>query len=183
MKVATGIFCVSALLLGAHLFAHAAVCPADDPIRLRDLDRYVRITQQPFEMHDTTIEFCRPPEQVALNPHEPAHPKTAFCHVYVNALAKDTMISGKGVYPEGSIVIKSKLAAADDQTPELFTVMQKMADGYDTEHGNWKYAVVDGATYRQVAAGRIDSCIECHVQYEEMDYITREYMAEKPPTK
>lgn len=183
MKVATGFFCACACLLVVYLFAQAPVNPPGDSLRLRELDRYVRITEQPFEMHETTIEDCRPPEEFAVNPHKPAHPKTAFCHVYVNAIAKDTMISGQGAYPEGSIVIKSKLAAADDPTPELFTVMQKMADGYDAKHGNWKYTVVDGTTFRQFAAGRIDSCIACHDQYEETDYITREYIAEKRRTE
>ncbi|QDU94369.1 cytochrome P460 family protein [Lignipirellula cremea] len=179
MKTAISVLAVVVALIGIRLYASPPIRPSLEPLQLRRLDRYVRITDRPFEMQDSTITFCRPPEEIALNPHDPAFPETAFCHVYVNEIAKNPMLTGKGIYPEGSLVIKSKLAAADSQKPELFTVMQKMANGYDTERGNWKYTVVDGTSYRQLASGRIDSCIQCHEQYKETDYITREYIAEK----
>jgi len=127
-------------------------------------------------MHDSTILYCDPPEEVALNPHEPARPETAFCNVYVNDKAKGPMLSGKGIYPEGSVVIKSKLVTVESQEPVLLTVMEKMADGYDSDRGNWNYTVIDGTSYRQLASGRIDSCIECHSHYKQTDYITREYI-------
>lgn len=86
------------------------------------------------------------------------------------------MVSGNGTYPVGSVVIKSKLSTSDSQTPVLFTVMQKMDDGYDKGHGNWKYTVIDGTTFRQLASGRIDSCVDCHAHYKATDYVTREYL-------
>jgi hypothetical protein len=98
-------------------------------------------------------------------------------------MAKDVIVSGKGTYPVGSLVIKSKLASADDPTPHLFTVMQKMATGYDSKRGDWKYTVIDGIAYREMASGRIDSCIECHEQYKETDYVTREYLQDTGLTK
>lgn len=151
--------------------------PKREPIPfLRYLEKYIRITQEPFEMQDSTIVSCQPPELVARNPHEPENPAAAFCDVHVNAIAKETMLSGKGNYPVGSLVIKSKLPTVDSKRAELFTVMQKMEPGYDAEHGDWKYFVIDGKSYRQVAAGRIDSCIECHAGYQETDYITRTYL-------
>ena len=178
MKTTIFILVVSLAAIGLRIAASPAACPSGDPLRLRNLDRYVRITEQPYEMQDSTIVYCRPPEEVALNPHEPAHPETAFCNVYVNDKAREPMVSEKGIYPEGSIVIKSKLATFDSQKPILFTVMEKMADGYDANRGNWKYTVIDGNSYRQVASGRIDSCIECHEQYKTTDYITREYIVQ-----
>lgn len=179
MRIVIAIILVSLALVSLRVVTQPAAHPSSDSLELRDLDRYVRITEQPHEMHDSTIEYCRAAEEVALNPHEPALPETAFCHVYVNEKAKEPMLSGKGIYPEGSVVIKSKLATVDSQKPLLFTVMEKMADGYDSDRGNWKYSVVDGTSYRQVASGRIDSCIDCHSQYQQTDYITREYIAEK----
>lgn len=171
------------LSLAAVVFAIWAVAgdragsPNSQPLRLRNLDQYIKVTNEPFKMHDSTIAFCRAPEEIAINPHEPSHPTTAFCNVYVNARAKETMISGEGTYPEGSLVIKSKLENARDKTPILYTVMEKMAAGYDEKNGNWKYIVVDGASFRQMAAGRIDSCIACHVDYAATDFITRTYLA------
>ena len=182
MKTAITVLAIVVALVGFRVVASPPLRHSPHTLQLRNLERYVRITDRPFEMHDSTIVFCRPPEEVALNPHEPAQPKKAFCNVYVNDKAKETMLSGKGTYPEGSIVIKSKLATIDSQHPELFTVMEKMADDYDAERGNWKYYVVDGNSFRQVASGRIDSCIECHEQYRGTDYITREYITEERRT-
>jgi hypothetical protein len=120
--------------------------------------------------------LCVPPPEISINPHEPSQPNTAFCDVYVNSIAKDTIVSGRGTYPEGSIVIKSKLLKPDDASPVLFTVMQKMPEGYDDDHGNWKYSVVDGSDFRLIASGRIESCIACHESYKETDYVTRTYL-------
>jgi len=155
----------------------------EEPIDLRDLSQYVRVTEQPVEMDDTTAQLCRPADWEAVNPHEPKYPQKAFCNVYVSPMAKEIMLSGKGTYPEGSLVIKSKLATAESKTPELFTVMQKMPAGYDEEHGDWKYLVVDGSTFKLLAAGRIDSCKSCHDQYAETDYVTRVYLKEKNSSK
>lgn len=177
MKTAIPLLAAFAALIACRLVASPPFSNSPSSLGLRNLDRYVRITDRPFEMHDVTVVACRAPEDVARNPHKPVNPKTAFCNVYVNAVAKDPMVSGKGIYPEGSIVIKSKLATIDSREPELFTVMQKMAKGYDENHGDWRYSVVDGTSYRQLASGRIDSCIECHEQHKETDYITREYIA------
>lgn len=193
MKIGILAVAVVGALIGAGLVADLVVgAPlrgSHDALDLRKLDGYVRITDRPFPMHDSTVALCRAPGGIAVNPHEPAHPQTAFCHVYVNDIAKDCMLTGKGIYPEGSIVIKSKLAKVDSHQAELFTVMQKMASGYDTDRGNWKcsvvwkYSVVDGTSYREVASGRIDSCIECHEHYKGTDYITRAYMAKEERNK
>ena len=156
---------------------------SEDPIRLQDLSPYFRVTEQPFEMDDTAALLCRPADGLTDNPHDPKYPSKAFCHVYVSPAAKETMLSGKGTYPEGSLVIKAKLASAESPTPELFTVMQKMPAGYDPQHGDWKYVVVDGSTFRQLASGRIDSCKSCHDRYSETDYVTRTYLKEKNSSK
>ncbi len=179
MKTASRFILFGSSLFGAILLASPPVTPSSDSLKLSDLTQYIRITQQPFKMHDSTAILCAPSAvKKATTPHEPDYPESAFCNVYVNSLAKETMLSGDGIYPVGSIVIKSKLTKRDSQEPELFTVMEKMENGYDAEHGNWKYIVADGKTFKQIATGRIDSCIECHTQYKETDYITREYMTD-----
>jgi hypothetical protein len=149
--------------------------PSEEP-NLQQLKRYHRITKVPFQMQDSTSLSCRPLSQVRQNPHEPSYPQTAFCDVYVNKLAKETIDSGQGKYPEGSLVIKSKLAKVDAKEAELFTIMQKMHPGYDQEHGDWKYSIFDGKTFRIIASGRIESCIDCHTSYSSTDFITRTYM-------
>lgn len=151
----------------------------DEAIDLKDLSQYVRVTDQPFEMHDTAALLCKVATDQKDNLHEPKYPAEAFCHVYVSPAAKETILSGQGTYPEGSLVIKAKLTSRDDETPEFYTVMQKMPAGYDAEHGDWKYLIIDGSTFRQLASGRIDSCKSCHDQYSQTDYVTRIYLNQK----
>jgi hypothetical protein len=100
----------------------------------------------------------------------------AYCHVYVSKAAKEPILTGRGSYPEGAVIIKSKLAGKDGTKPILYTVMTKMAAGYDADHGDWRYSVLEGPSLREVAAGRIDSCIECHDHYKDTDYVTRAYL-------
>ena len=57
--------------------------------------------------------------------------------------------------------------------------MRKMAAGYDPEHGDWEYAVLDGTNKRVLSRGRIDSCIECHRHYAETDFVTRSYLKQE----
>ena len=57
-----------------------------DPIQLRNLSQYLRVTEQPFEMDDANAQLCRPPDWEAVNPHEPKYPQKAFCNVYVLSL-------------------------------------------------------------------------------------------------
>ncbi len=78
----------------------------------RDLESLHRVTEQPHLMLDSTITFCRPPEDLPHNVHE-AFAETAFCNVYVNELAKPVMLAGRGDYPIGSLIVKSKLRSID----------------------------------------------------------------------
>ena len=150
---------------------------SDVPLRSQaNLERFIRVTQSPFLMQDSASLSCKIVAPAKDNPHEPLYPKEAYCHVYVNRLANDTIKSGKGKYPVGSIIIKSKLAAANSKEAELYTVMQKMTAGYDKDHGDWKYSVLDGKTFRSLASGRIESCIDCHTSYSDTDFVTRTYM-------
>lgn len=153
---------------------------SDDPEALSrlvaEIDALHRVTEAPHRMADSTVVFCR----VAYNPniHE-GRESPAYCHVYVTADAKEPMVTGEGAYPRGSVVVKAKLASEQSRDAVLYTVMRKMEDGYDTKHGDWEYAVLDGPSKRVLARGRIDSCIECHQQHASTDYVTRAYMKAK----
>lgn len=137
-----------------------------------------RVTDKPHPMRDSTVALCRPPTRNPHNIHE-GFVQSAYCNVYVNDLAKQTMQSGKGTYPVGSLIVKSKLRSKDNPDIELFTVMRKMADGYDASNGNWEYSIVDGRSQRVFASGRIDSCVACHTDFRATDYVTRTYMPNK----
>ena len=135
-----------------------------------------RVTEKPHQMQDTTALLCdaprvRPPQ----SPHEAAI-LPAYCHVYVNESAKEPITKGEKDYPVGSLLVKSKLHLPDSKEPELFTVMLKREAGYNAEHGDWEYAVLEGHSFRVLARGRIESCIDCHQAYQKTGYVTRTYL-------
>lgn len=156
----------------------AAGAASDETERLSrvvaNLDTLHRITDTPHRMADSTAALCR----LAFNPnpHEESAARPAYCDVYVTANAEEAMASGKGAYPPGSVIVKTKLEGENRLTAVLYTVMRKMERGYDEPHGDWEYAVLDGPSRRVLARGRIDSCIECHAAYAATDHVTRAYM-------
>lgn len=164
-----------ALTSGGVYWLAARTEPQKEELNLRALSKYEKITEQPFLMEDMTAQLCKQPSLIAENIHAPTFPAVAYCNVYVNELAKQTILSGEGMYAEGSLIIKSKLKNIDDEKPELYTVMRKMPKGYDAARGDWQYMVVSD-TFRLLAAGKIDSCIGCHDDYKETDYVTRLYL-------
>lgn len=175
------------LALAAACLAAIAVTalaePRSDPNSPQFLSHVVaklaalhRVTAEPHLMEDSTVTACVP----TYNPniHEGVlHP--AYCHVYVTADAKAPIESGKGRYGEGAVIVKAKLESAEAEGAILYTVMRKMAAGYDPEHGDWEYAVLDGTNNRVLSRGRIDSCIECHRHYADTDFVTRAYLRQE----
>jgi hypothetical protein len=140
------------------------------------LDALFRVTESPHPMADTTIVLCRAPDETEVAKVHAGHVKPAYCHVYVSEEGKEPMLTGKGAYPRGCVVVKTKLASEQSTDVMLYTVMRKMEAGYDAKHGDWEYSVLDGPSQRILARGRIDSCIECHEQHASTDYVTRAYV-------
>ena len=132
-----------------------------------------RVTETPHRMADSTAALCK--IVYNTNIHEGAG-DPAYCHVHVTENAKTTLLSGEGSYPVGSVIVKAKLENEKSREATLYTVMRKREAGYDAEHGDWEYAVLDGRTKRIQSRGRIDSCIDCHQQYESTDFVTRAYL-------
>ena len=96
-----------------------------------------------------------PPEfsMEAQNPH-----RNKFVVVYVNEIARPAMMEQKlPIFPEGSVIVKEKLATKDSLSPELLTVMRKRESGYDPDKGNWEYMVFDGAGQTLQADGKLEN--------------------------
>lgn len=62
---------------------------------LGKLEKLHLVTKTPHEMADSTAVLCRPAIEL---PHKirDGFRKSAFCNVYVNSVARDTMLSGRG---------------------------------------------------------------------------------------
>lgn len=145
--------------------------PDDIRLSIKQLGKMDRITQRRYVMDMATAFLCRmPPKDRNLDLHV-----DYYCEVHTNKKATETMQSGDGIYPVGSIIIKSKFAGENAEKPELYTIMRKMEKGYDEKHGDWEYAVVNGMGNRILAQGKIESCISCHKNYGSTDYVTRAY--------
>lgn len=129
-----------------------------------------RVTDAPFRMDDETAALClRNPK--SFNAHS-----DYYCHVYVNEIGLETMKSGKGVYPVGSVIVKQKYSDPEATETELFTIMRKMKRGYDNAHHNWEYSIVERTGMRELVSGRLEACIKCHEDYARSDYVTRVYL-------
>src|SRR5262249_15058679 len=99
-----------------------------------------------------------------------------YCHVYVTANGLDVLRSGEGTYPVGTWIVKAKYADQGTSKIELFTRMRKMPAGYDPDHGDWEYAVIDRDRVTVLAQGTLANCIACHDAHKATDYVTRVYL-------
>ncbi|MBM3964995.1 MAG: hypothetical protein FJ308_07975 [Planctomycetes bacterium] len=138
-----------------------------------NLDKMERITNVPHRMDDSTAMYCKPTYNI--NPHEGVG-EAAYCHVYVSLEGIEAMKSGQGKYPQGTVIVKSKLESETSGDAILYTVMRKMKKAYDADHEDWEYSILDGPSKRVLARGKLDSCIACHQAYATTDYVTRAYI-------
>ncbi len=137
-----------------------------------------RVTDVPFKMDDEAAALCKR-DPKSFHAHS-----NYYCHVYVNEAGLETLKSGKGNYPVGSVIVKQKYSNKEATTTELFTIMRKMKPGYDNAHGDWEYSIVERTGMKELVSGRLEACIKCHESYARTDYVTRVYLAkESKPAK
>lgn len=95
----------------------------------------------------------------------------SFVDVFVEPSAVEDYRAATGPYPPGTQIAKVQYTDEGGSVILAVTAMAKMEPGYDEDHGDWFYGVYDepGTTPRET--GKIDSCIGCHVQAEDRDYV------------
>ena len=108
----------------------------------------------------------------------PSADHNAWFDIYINAIAKNAYINKSSLLPVGSILIKPLYPDEERSETNKLTIMIKMEKGYDTEHGDWWYGVYDETGMEGWYRGKIQSCIKCHVQAKETDYMFSEIMME-----
>lgn len=151
-------------------------------LRLRELgapeatqkDNLVRVTRAPFHVIDPAAAGCRPQTALPSNPHG-GH----WIDVYVTRAGRAPLVSGKGIYPEGSVILKQKLIDADGTKTDLFTGVLKREKGYNLQVGDWEFFVLDGKASAITASGKLRSCSACHEAYAATDYVSRSYLTRK----
>jgi hypothetical protein len=146
---------------------------------IRDYKTWTRVHAAPLRLPAPLDALCRMPSlkdsvETSANPH-----RRKYFTVYVNEIGRRAMMSEiKPAFPEGSIIVKEKLLAADSTSPELLTVMVKREKGFNHESGDWEYMVVDGERTKIEGRGKLANCQSCHALQSETDYVFRSYLPE-----
>lgn len=115
--------------------------------------------------------------------YEGTSPHGALLTTYVNDPAYSALEAGEKQLPPGSIIV------TENYTPEKnltdITVMYKLA-GFDAQNNNWFWAkfMPDGIPVEEdpdgeqaELAGKVDSCIACHSENKDNDYIMSDSLA------
>ncbi|HEX5874817.1 MAG TPA: cytochrome P460 family protein [Pyrinomonadaceae bacterium] len=141
---------------------------------------WTRVNPEPVVLPSHLARMCFAPTAKQLELEESNPHKDKFITVYVNEIGKETMMEKlEGVYPQGSVIVKEKLARKDSSSPELLTVMIKREHGYNPQYGDWAWMVVDGSGTSVLARGKLTNCQGCHEQYKGGDYVSRKYLPEE----
>jgi len=139
--------------------------------------KWKRVNAEPQNVPSRIAIQCAAPtvrdtELEQNNPH-----RDKFVVVYVNDIGRFAMTEQKyPKFPQGSIIVKEKLATKDSDSPELLTVMRKREPGYNPDNGDWEYMVFDGPGKVMQASGKLENCQGCHVKEKITDYVSRRYI-------
>lgn len=96
----------------------------------------------------------------------------SFGVVYVNDLAREAINAEPAIqFPRSSIIVREKLAKADDAQPQLLTVMIKRARGFNPKANDWEFLTVDGAMTKILERQKKGSCLDCHASQQQRDFV------------
>jgi hypothetical protein len=196
MKTGKKILCVSAILLllviavfrlnVSHAREEAATPSLAEALSapelkdIRDYKTWTRAHPTALRLPTALDMLCAAPTrqqsvETSRNPH-----RQKYFVVYVNEVGRQAMMTqAKPVFPEGSIIVKEKLLAKDDTSPELLTVMIKREKGFNEASGDWEYMVVNGERTKIEGRGKLENCQSCHIQKTETDYVFRSYLPDE----
>ena len=102
---------------------------------------------------------------------------------YVNNYANDAAkaygrYEAAGLFPQGAVLAKDSFTidAEGEVRPGSLFLMEKMAQGFNPESGDWRYTQVlpDGSvlgTTRGENAGNVNYCVPCHVDSRNRDHV------------
>jgi hypothetical protein len=99
----------------------------------------------------------------------------SFGVVYVNDLAREAVSAEPPIqFPRGSIIVREKLAQADDTQPQHLTVMIKRARRFNPAANDWEFLAIDGAMTKVEARQKKGACLNCHISQKTRDFVYRE---------
>ena len=95
---------------------------------------------------------------------------------YVNPVGAAAYLDADAEVPVGTVIVKT--STEPDGAPGPIFVMDKRAQGFDPDHGDWGYAIhwaepparwakrLGGPIYWRSPSHRVGYCVECHDNYD-----------------
>ena len=166
---------MSKYLLLVPLVSVLGVITSQDqkPPNLTEYKKWQKVNPSPVRMADRVAMMCAPaPPAWSQSLHGPK-----FITVYVNRTGQKAMMDFKTKsYPEGTVIVKEKLAKKDDKKPELVTVMVKRPKGFAPENGDWEFLVADASGKITARGKETKHCGTCHAVQVDQDHVFRTYL-------
>jgi len=146
--------------------------PVDPPVI--DFATWPKANEKPYHVKPVIAAACAAPSPSAHRSRGP-HDQPSII-VRTNTEAFEAFRALKPL-PVGSVVVKEK-HKGDTVTgpPDEYTAMIKKEPGYDPEHGDWEYLYVVSRPAKTITRGKLGSCIDCHVERKDQDYLFRTYL-------
>jgi Cytochrome P460 len=152
--------------------------PSIDVSDLNNPKKWYKVNQVPYSISQQVNELCAPlnPDRIATRQSKNPHDLKAIT-VYVNKIGTEAMISAKSMlFPTGAVIVKKKIdPRSRDEAGLLYTVMIKQQLDFNPNAGGWEFAVVSGNPPQLQSRGDLASCMECHMQRKQNDYVFRTY--------
>lgn len=175
---------LGAVVLAAITFP-AAVLSApnasdDDGGLLRQMalqrGKLTRVTKRPYQVHQPGAQLCAQPNAALSSPHG-----DHWIHVFVSRDGRKALMSGKETYPVGTLILKQKFVDALGKRTDFYTGMRKREVGYSPQLGDWEFFTLDSTAKKVTSQGKIAACMNCHRQYAQSDFVSREYLVAPAP--
>jgi len=138
---------------------------------MRHRHEMVRVTEKPHHVKWVGAPLCARPNIIPHTPHG-----EHWIHVLVSPGGTNAIRTGKGKYPIGTMILKQKFLDEKGNQTEFFTGMRKREKGYNPIAGDWELFMLDRTGRNMIARGKIDSCVDCHTNYRNTDYVSRSYL-------
>ncbi|MGH9932807.1 MAG: cytochrome P460 family protein, partial [Pyrinomonadaceae bacterium] len=74
-------------------------------------------------------------------------------------------------FPRGSIIVREKLANANDTKAQLLSVMIKRARGFNPAANDWEFLLIDGAMTKVEVRQKKGKCLDCHKSQRARDFV------------
>ncbi len=168
----------SAVLVVGTVLATSKREPATTLELVKDYAKWTKATATPVRLSSYLDGLCVALPQKEIDALHAANPHLdRFIQVYVNPVGEKAMMKN-GTFPVGSVIVKEK-HDGEDGAVLLSTVMIKREKGYNSACGDWQFAVIDGFTTKVTVDGKLESCMTCHMQRSEQDFVFRSYVGMK----